>query len=873
MSHRPRLTSVNATFALLLALGAACGHTEEPAAPGSGATGGSGNPTTGGAGPTGGKGGGANGGTGGATGGSAGASGGAGGSVMAGGAGGAVGGANQAGAAGGPPATGGSAGATGGSAGTGVMTSCVDVEDQLFDKKTMPGDSFTPDPMVDSIFSAMDQNQKILQMSGIPVGNKDYQDIERSPDVPVGGVTIRGYRYRDAGHGVNLDAGQDNRTKDANNFATAFPTQSSRGASWDLELEWRLGEAIGDETAASKNNMMLAPCMNIIRHPYWGRTQETYGEDPYHMGRLASAFTAGLQQHVAACAKHYAGNNVEQNRANQDAVMDEQTLREIYGRHFEMVVRDGGVSCIMAAYNKVNGKKSTQSAHLLTDVLRTGFGFKGTTITDWWAMPGDQGPIDASLATAQAAEAALAGLDIEVPWTLNYGQLGAAIQANAAVGTAVDQAARRILEQKFRFKSALSTDGWSAKGDANLRSSLSGGSIATNQGHLDLAEEAEIKSAVLLTNGLTPGMPVLPIAGTPSIAVLGLELPVGINMSTTPPKSGTTFNMATHVAVGDRGSSRVNADPAQSVGPLQGIQEVGATRGVMNVTSGNSATAAMTADFVVVVVGLTPGDEGEEYAIDAGGDRASLNLPGQQNQLVEAALGLMKPTAIIIQSGSIVNVPWLAHANKNQATIWAGYGGMRAGLAYAKLLFGINNFSGKMPLAWPLEADLIPFKDMPNSTTMGYFFGYRHYDRLAAMGMGKALVFPFGHGLSYSTFTYANLQVPCATATEKAILDVTVDITNTSAVPGEEVALLFIKGPATTATGARPVKELKSFTKVLVPAMGMVTAHLPLRINDLRHWEGGADGSWVIDKGVYTVLVGKSGADADLTAMGTFTIN
>jgi beta-glucosidase len=873
MSHKSRLTTVNATLGFMIALGAACGHSDPNPTNGAGA-GGTGNPATGGAGPaTGGTGGGTTGGTGGGT--TGGSSGSTGGSVMSGGAGGAVGGANQAGAAGAPPATGGAAGGppgTGGSAGTGVMTSCTDTEDQLFDKKTMPGDNFTPDPMVNTIFSAMDQNQKILQMSGIPVGNKDYQDIERSPDVMVAGTTIRGYRYRDAGHGVNLDAGQDNRPKDSNNFATAFPQQSSRGASWDLELEWRLGEAMGDETAASKNNMLLGPCMNIIRHPYWGRTQETYGEDTYHMGRMASAWTAGLQQHVAACAKHYAANNVEQNRANQDALMDEQTLREIYGRHFEMVVRDGGVSCIMASYNKINGKKSTQNAHLLTDILRTDFGFKGTTITDWWAMPGDQGPIDSSLAISQASEAALAGLDIEVPWTLNYGQLGPAIQANAAVGMAVDKAARRILEQKFRFKSALSTDGWSAKGDANLRSRLSGASIATNQGHLDLAEEAEIKSAVLLTNGLTAGMPVLPLTGVTNIAVVGLDLPININSSTTPPKSGTTFHMATDVAVGDRGSSRVNADPAQSVGPAAGFTQVGMGKGI-TVTSGTAASAAMNAGAVVVMVGLTPGDEGEEYAIDAGGDRSSLNLPGQQNQLVDAVLALNKPTVIIIQSGSIVNLPWLSHANKNQATVWAGYGGMRSGLAYAKLVLGDANFSGKMPLAWPKQEDLLPFKDMPNSTTMGYFFGYRHYDRLAAMGMPKELVFPFGHGLSYSNFTYANVQVPCTTATDKAILDVTVDISNTSAVAGEEVALLFVKGPATTATGARAVKELKSFAKVMVPAMGMTTAHLPLRIQDLRHWEGAANGSWVIDKGMYTVLVGKSGADADLTAMGTFTIN
>lgn len=875
MSQHFRVTSASTTLGILIALGVGCGHSETPggSSGGTGATSGSGNPSGGsgnnnptggssGAGATGGSN--PNGGTGNVTtGGSAGAG------ATAG---------TGAGATGGAAGTGAGAtagvGAGGGSAGTAVQTSCTDVEDQWFDDKTMPGNAYVQDPMVDQLLGAMSQEQKILQMSGIPVGSKDYQDIERSPDVDVAGTTIRGYRYRDAGHGVNLDAGQDNRPNDGNNFATAFPQQSTRGASWDLELEWMLGEAMGDETAASKNNMLLGPCMNIIRHAYWGRTQEVYGEDTYHMGRMASAWTAGLQQHVAACAKHYAANNVEQNRANQDAIMDEQTLREIYGRHFEMVVRDGGASCIMASYNKINGKKSTQNQHLLTDILRTDFGFKGLVISDWWAMPGDQGPIDTSTAIAQAGEAALAGLDIEVPWTLNYGQLGAAIQANAAVGAAVNESARRILQEKFRFKSALSTDGWSAKGDANLRSTLSGGSIATNQGHLDLAELSALKSAVLLKNGAA-GAPVLPITGTPSIAVVGLDMPIGINSSTTMPKSGSTFQMANHVAVGDRGSSRVNADPAQSVGPHAGIQEIGGLHGVTNVTSGNSAEAAGSADLVVVVVGLTPGDEGEEYAIDAGGDRSSLNLPGQQNQLVDAVLALNKPTVIIVQSGSIVNLPWLGHANQNQATIWAGYAGMRSGLAYGKLLFAHEgaNFSGKMPLAWPNESDMIPFKDQPNATTMGYFFGYRDYDKRAADGAPVTLVFPFGHGLSYSNFTYANLMVPCTTATEKAILNVTVDITNTTDRAGEEVALLFVKGPPATGTGARAVKELKSFAKINVPAMGTATANLPLRIQDLRHWEGGADGAWVIDKGEYTVLVGKSGADADLTATGTFTIN
>lgn len=772
----------------------------------------------------------------------------------------------------------GGTGATGdgGTGATATGGACGDVEDQQFDKKTMPGYTAAPDPMVEQVMSAMSQEQKILQMSGVPVGNKDYQDIERSPDVDVGGTMIRGYRYRDAGHGVNLDAGQDTRTKDGSNYSTNFPQSSTRGASWDLDLEWRLGEAMGDEVAASNNNLLLAPCINIIRHPYWGRTQEVYGEDMYHTGRMGSAYAAGLQQHVAACAKHFTANNVEQNRANQDAIMDEQTLREIYGRHYEMVVRDGGVACIMASYNKVNGVKSTQNMHNLTTILRDDFGFRGFVISDWWAMPGGQGPVDSSLAVSQAAEAALAGLDLEVPWTLNYGSLGAAIQQNSAVAQAVDTSARRILEQKFRFKTALSTDSWSLQGDDNLSSTLSGGSIATNQAHLDLAEEAAMKSAVLLKNGPDDGSaPVLPLTGSDSIAVVGVIRGIGINNSTTLPPSGQMFDFARHIPAGDRGSSRVNADPAESVGPFDGISQIAAMHDV-TVTAGNDAAAAADAPVAVVVVGLTPGDEGEEYAIDSGGDRASLSLPDPQNQLVDDVLSRGDgnlPTVIIIESGSIVNVPWIDHANQNQATIWAGYAGMRAGLAYGKLLFadGDANFSGKMPLAWPLQEDLIPFKDEANSTNMGYFFGYRYYDE---QGTADRLVFPFGHGLSYSTFEYSNLQIPCGDVTKKAILNVTVDITNTSGPAGEEIAMLFVKPPPTPAgiTGARPVKELKSFAKVMVPAGGTITADLPLRIQDLRRWEGDANGSWVIDNGEYTLLVGKSGADADLTQMGTLNV-
>ena len=778
---------------------------------------------------------------------------------------------------------------------SGPQFDCTAVASQQFDPASMQAYSVSPQisKEVASVMQLMGPTERASQLIGIDGSKKDWQDIERSPDVDVPGVgTIRGYNYRDAGHGVNLDAGQKNRPNDTKNFSTVFPTASVRAASWDLNLEKRVGEALGDETAASLNNMLLAPCMNIIRHPYWGRTQETYGEDMYHIGRMAAAFTVGLQEYVVACAKHFAANNIEKDRVKQNAVMTEQTLREVYGRHFEMVVQDSGIGCIMASYNLINGVKATQNPHLLRDILKGpveqgGMGFQGLVISDWWAMPGYQTPPDTSIAQSLTNEAVIAGLDIEVPWTLHY-STNTLANADAKL---VEEAATRVLTQKYRFKTARDTDGWSITPPT---STLTGGSITANQSHEDLAEEAELKSAVLLSNGLTPSVPVLPLQAANVVAVVGPDQDFKLVSSSVPKSCGfndstggqgqasttrtCTFHYATDAALGDRGSSRANGDPTRSVGPFQGIQAAaGATR---TVTSGNSAAAAATADAVVVVVGYTPGDEGEEYAISTGGDRTSLNLPAGQNDFVLSVLDLQKPTVIIIESGSIVNLPWLAHSNKNQATIWAGYPGLRGGSALGKLIFGTANFSGKMPMAWPTQAELdlgVPFKETDTETHMGYFFGYREFDRRKYVsGAIVNLEFPFGRGLSYSTFEYSNLKVPCPAVSKEAIIQISVDIKNTSTRDGDEVAMLFVKPPAKPVgiLGERPWKELKSFVRVPVPAGQTVTAQLPLRIRDLRRWEGETAGKWITDSGDYKILVGKDAEDAETsTTQGVLHVN
>jgi beta-glucosidase len=783
--------------------------------------------------------------------------------------------AGSAGSAASASTAGASAGA-GASCGQGVLRGVENGHDLL------PGYSAPPDPRVATWLAEMSPTDQAALMQGLAVSwEPNYQDINRNPDVHLAdGTVFRGFTYTVASRGLNLDAGQPiARNNDSNDFSTAFPAVSLRGASWDLELEWQVGEAIGDEGMASFNDLLIGPPVNILRHPYWGQAQATYGEDTYHVGRMGTAFVAGVQQHVAACAQDFLASGVEATRWTLNAVVDEQSLREIYARPLELLVTDGGVACVMTAYGWLNGVLASENAYLLRDILKNpvaqgGFGFRGFVMSEWWDVPQGQSPPDPATAQANATALANAGLDIEQPWARNYGQLPTVLGSGQVTADTVRDAAARILEQKARFQSALSTDGY---GLAPPSSTLDGGSIATNDTHLALAERAAAEATVLLTNG-TPGAPVLPIpSGVNSIAVIGAAVEFTLASSSVPKSCpqgedfrNCTFQFATDVALGDRGDDRVNADPAQSIGPFAGIQSAAQSHGVVTVTHGETAQDAANADLVVVVVGLTPGDEGEDWTIASGGDRTTLTLPAAQADLVNSVLSLTKPTVVVIESGSVVATPWLNHANQNQATIWAGYGGMRGGAALGKLLFGDVNFGGKLPLTWAAESALPPFTDDSQTATLPYLVGYRDYDQRTANGAQPNVVFPFGHGLSYTTFAYSDPVVPCTEVRDGAVLDVTVNIANTGYVSGDEVAFLFVAGPPATSE-PRSVKELKSFARVSLDPGAQQTVHLPVRIHDLRHFSA-AENQWVIDSGAYTVLVGPSADAADLSVAGTFDV-
>jgi len=722
--------------------------------------------------------------------------------------------------------------------------SCSDAE---YCDPWSPGYSLDPalKEQVSLLVGSMTLSEKADQMRGTnPAGGSNYSDIFRTPDNASRG--IRGFLFRDGPNGVNLAAqlpsGQDG-------YATAFPVPAARAATFDMDLEYRIGQAMGDEALASGNTMLLAPAVNMLRHPAWGRSQEVYGEEPFVAGRIGTAFVAGVQQYVPTCVKHYAANNIENGRSSANAEMDEQTLREMYARHFRMIVRDGGVACVMASYNLVNGTKATQSKHLLTEILRDDMGFQGLVLSDWWAMPPGTAGASSDALQANAAEAINAGLDLELPWTYNYQQLEAITGPGRPVSEqTLTAAATRILEQKYRFKVAKMGEPAGLRAATTTLSAR--GSIENNEDHIALAEQAALEGIVLLKND----GPTLPIdrSRVHKIAVIGADTPYHVVNTD---RADGTIHFATDLRLGDLGSGRVFPDPAKSRAPAAGIGEVAG--GDIEVVSGSSANLADSADFVVVVAGLTPEDEGEEYT--GAGDRPSLSLDpkrntGVQNGLIAAVAAKGKPMVVVLEGGSVIDMPWLGQV---PAVVMAWYPGMEGGRALGKLLFGEANFSGKLPVTWPKKWDDLPLFNGGSTTQMDYYLGYRRFDE-----QGIAPLYSFGHGLSYTTFEYSHLQVPCSDVTKNGVVEVKVDITNTGTVAGDEVAFLFVSYPSTAAR--RPEKELRGFHRVSLDPGQTKRITIPLRIADLAYWDA-ASSSWKVESGPVEIRVGRSAADLPLT--------
>ena len=673
------------------------------------------------------------------------------------------------------------------------------------------------DPIVATKMAGLTQSQMIELMHG---GTEDPIPWDQSSFTGNGvqAAGIKDFIMRDGPRGVRAVVGEYQ--------ATSFAVAEARAASFDVDLEYRIGKVTGVEMKALHLDLMLAPTINVLRHPAWARAQETYGEDPVVLGELGSAYTLGLQETVPACPKHFAGNNTDENRMTVKATVDEKTLREVYLRAFQMVVEKSDPACIMAAYNGINGEWCTENKHLLTEILKDEWQWKGFVLSDWEATKGN------GVASANA------GLDHEQPTNAAFKQLPGAVPPDR-----IKDAARRILNARAKF-------GQLAEG---YRSGSPKLDIAQTQAHKDLARESAEKGAVLLKNDA-----ILPIAMGKSIVVLGPDAEM--------PKADTKMGVHGH---GDRGSS--NVSPPYAISFAAGIKTRGMTAGAtVTVDPTMNAAAAMGKDVVIIPVTMAHEDEGEAFG--GGGDRATLTLDGvhpvhwmnkKPSAFIREVAAVNPNVIVVLAVGSAIMVEdWYGSV---KGIVQTFYPGQEGGTALARLLFGDVNFSAKLPFTVASDATHYPaFDNTATTTTYEYLHGYR---RLEAAGQKPR--FPFGFGLSYTKYEYSDPKVLCSQGiSTTGRLNVEVTVKNAGTVAGEEIVMLFIKPPV-DANIKRPPKELKAFTRVKLMPGESKAVQLSVAAKDMNHW---TTAGWAVQKGMHTVLVGPS-SDNEVLKSAPFTIN
>jgi beta-glucosidase len=757
--------------------------------------------------------------------------------------------------------------------------------------------------------------------------------------------------------------------------ATVFPVAVALAATWNPAVARDIAAAIGREARAMGERIILAPTINIVRTPVWGRNFETFSEDPYLTAQLAIAYVDGLQgEGVGASLKHYAVNNQEHRRMDVSADVDERTLREIYLHAFEMVIKAVNPWTVMASYNKVNGAYASENRYLLTDILKQEWGYDGVAVSDWGAVH-------------STAPAVNAGLDLEMPGPPRHfgGKLLKAVQDGLVPLANIDEAARRLIRLMVRTGHL---DGVPA----------SGGELCSDR-HRAIARRAAEESFVLLKNDdgllplanettktlalIGPNAGRLRIQGDGSSRVHSPHRPTpldsfqrrlgnavrvvfaeGCDNEPVPPQAeaemfsptlaAPTAERAGHglrleffdnpVFLGEpvrsnvdrrlaRWISAFSPAPSQtphialrwsgSVWPLRdGLHEFSirgdgdasltiegraiidpATPGAedaQDITGGpamrrtaaielmagrgyaltidyvwakarpgagfeafglglrqptgsiaEAVAQAQAADAAVLIVGSASITEAEGY------DRDDIDLPGRQNELVEAVLAANPNTVVVINSGAPMAMPWIDRA---RAVVQAWLPGEEGPDALVNLLFGDSAPSGRLPVSFPRRLEDNPAHPYyPGGDKADYgegvFVGYRHYDRA-----GLETLFPFGHGLTYTDFTYGDLGVP-ASATAGEPVQVTLTVTNTGTRAGQETAQLYIEPKAPSQP--RPIKELKGFAKVELAPGETRTVTLTLTPRDFSFYDAD-QARWVAEAGAYDILVGASATDIRL---------
>ena len=590
--------------------------------------------------------------------------------------------------------------------------------------------------------------------------------------------------------------------------AVCFPPAVLSACSFDRDLLRELGDTVGKEAQATDVSVVLGPAVNIKRSPLCGRNFEYYSEDPYLAGESAAAFIDGVQSHhVGTSIKHFAANNQEQNRMSCSSEVDERTLREIYLPAFETAVRKSQPYTVMCSYNKINGTYSSENPWLLTEVLRDEWGFEGYVMSDWGAVN-------------ERVPGLKAGLDLEMPTSggLTDREIVAAVQDGSLDESVLDQAVERILRITFTWLDNREEQDFTLEADHETARRI--------------AEE----SMVLLKNEN-----VLPLTPSENVVFIG-------GFAKKPRYQGG-------------GSSHINSFRVDSaIDAVRDIAEVSYVEGFSSSKdiydeklAAEAVEAAKKADKAVIFAGLPDSFESEGY------DRSHMRLPECQDRLIREIAEVQPNTIVVLHNGSPVEMPW---KDDVKGLLEAYLGGQAGGSAVVNILYGKVNPSGKLAETLPLKLSDNPsylnFAEREKvNYSEGVFVGYRYYD-----AKEMEVAFPFGHGLSYTTFKYSNLKLDRSEMTDQDTLTVSVDVTNTGSRAGKEVVQLYVSDR--TGSVRRPVKELKGYEKISLEPGETKTVTMTLDRRSFA-WYSTELHDWYAASGEYEILIGASSRDIRLT--------
>lgn len=635
---------------------------------------------------------------------------------------------------------------------------------------------------------------------------------------PVERVGIKSISLNDGPHGIRKKGDPDNAPKGETNLlkgvpAICFPTASATACSWDSDLIYKMGEALGEECLKEQVSVLLGPGTNIKRSPLCGRNFEYFSEDGVLAGEMAAAFINGVQSKgIGTSLKHYAANNQETRRMTVNAVVDERTLRETYLLPFEIAVKKAQPWTVMNSYNRLNGTYAAENKWLLTDVLRGDFGYEGLVVTDWGAEN-------------QRVPGLIAGQELEMPTSSGEGtRLIVEAVKNGELDEAIlDAACDKLIELTKKAEKVLGT--YTYDSDA----------------HHQLAREIAGQCMVLMKNEGN----LLPLKKDAKIAVIG-------EMAHTPRYQGAGSSLINPIKLDSAYQTMKDAGVNFSYAP--GYTLKGKNKKEMELIL-DAKQKAKEADVAVVFIGLT-----DEYETE-GNDRKHLSIPPVHNALVEEVLKANPNTVVVLSGGASIEMPW---ADKVPAILNMFLTGQAGGSAVCDILFGEVNPSGKLSETYPIALeDNSSYNYFPGTPVSveyreSIYVGYKYYDTA-----NKEVRFPFGHGLSYTTFEYSDIKVSAENIKDTDTVTVSFKVKNTGDVDGAEVAQLYVSDVESTIY--RPVKELRGFKKVFLKAGEEKEVEIVLDKRAFAYYNVNL-GDWHVESGEFKLLVGASSRDIRLEA-------